>query len=216
MYILAKRRRDDRGTSLIEVIVAMLIFTVILGIVGSFIITMLHQQSRQSNETDDLTVTRNVNNLLDNSLRYANAISAPGIGTDGNYYVEWENGDTTQADNSQTCTQWRLNLSAHSLQTRSWQEVAGTLTGSASAWATKATNVYQDGSNPVWVRYLNNDGINQDERLGIDFVVETGNPSSNMTDTFQLAAVNSQGTAPTTVPNLSYTPPSVCTQVGRP
>ena len=93
--LIALRRRYDRvlsepdqGTSLIELIVGMLIMTMFMAMFTSAVILM----NRAENKADAVTQTSTQLNqaflTLDKTVRYAAAISDPGVGTpSGDWYV---------------------------------------------------------------------------------------------------------------------------------
>jgi type II secretory pathway pseudopilin PulG len=200
-----RRRNSDEGTSLIELLVVMIVFTMIMAIITSAIVNMVHQSQRESGQTNDLNAARKVITLLDHSVRYANAITAPGVGTDGNYYVEFQTGNTLQ---QQTCTQWRYVAVGGKLQWRTWQPpLTGLFTGSATTWATAAIGMTPVGSTPIFT-IVQSSALNSREELNVMFTATSGAPPTSSTSQVTLTAINS----PTAIPPVTAT----CTQVGRP
>ena len=122
--LLALRRRydrvlseQDRGTSLIELIVGMLIMTMFMAMFTSAVILM----NRAENKADAVTQTSTQLNqaflTLDKTVRYAAAISDPGTGTpSGDWYVELRTTNT----GSEVCTQYRVDVATQQLQQRTW------------------------------------------------------------------------------------------------
>jgi type II secretory pathway pseudopilin PulG len=198
-------RNSDEGTSLIELLVVMIVFTMIMAIITSAIVNMIHQSQKESGQTNDLNASRKVITLLDHSVRYANAITAPGVGTDGNYYVEFQTGNTGQ---QQTCTQWRYVSAGGKLQWRTWQPpLTGVFTGSATAWSTAAIGMTQVGSTPIFT-IAPSSSIDSREELNVQFTATSGAPPSSSNSQVTLTAINSQANVPPLTPT--------CTQVGRP
>jgi prepilin-type N-terminal cleavage/methylation domain-containing protein len=142
------RAREDRGFTLIELMVSILLLSVLMGIVTASIIGMFQGVRKTQGEATAIDANRAVVERLDKQIRFANAITSPGAGaTAGTFYVEWQSGDTGQP---QTCTQWRYVASTKALQARSWTEVPG---AASPAWVTQilgvspiaGQNVFQPG-----------------------------------------------------------------------
>src|SRR4051812_14728077 len=104
-----QQRADDRGTTLVELLVVVAVFGIFITLFTAATTSMFGQLRRQQGTTDNLDTTRKVILLLDKQVRYANFIATPGTGTDGNSYVEWRTGNSGQ---QQTCTQWRYVVSS--------------------------------------------------------------------------------------------------------
>jgi prepilin-type N-terminal cleavage/methylation domain-containing protein len=205
------RRAGDQGTSLIELMVVMIIFTIILGIITSAIINMERQGQRENGQANDLDAARKVVNLLDYSARFANAVTLPGTGTDGSLYVEWQSGNTGQ---QQTCTQWRYVPTGGMLQYRSWQPpLSGIGTVTPSGWATAATGISQVGATPVFsitsgTKSQTSSKLDTKEELAVQFNAASGVPSMNVATQITLTAINTSSQSPPLT--------ATCTQVGRP
>ena len=198
-------RHSDEGTSLIELLVVMIIFTMIMAIITTAIVNMMRESRRQTGQSNDMSAARKVVTLLDHSARYANAITTPGTGTDGNLYVEFQTGNTGQ---QQTCTQWRYVSTTGKLQWRTWQPpLSGIGTVTAGNWSTAATGISKVGSTPVFSISPTSTADSKEE-LTVTFTASSGAPSTSSASQLTLTAINSTSdTAPTT---------ATCTQVGRP
>jgi Tfp pilus assembly protein PilE len=205
------RSAGDEGTSLIEMLVVTVIFTIILGIITTAIVSMDRQSQRANGQANDLDAARKAVNLLDYSARFANAITLPGTGTDGGLYVEWQSGNTGQ---QQTCTQWRYEPSSHVLQYRTWQPpLSGIGTVTPSGWIPVATGISQSGVTPVFsitsgTNSQTSSKLDTKEELAVQFTATSGVPATSSTTQVTLTAINS----------TSQSPPltATCTQVGRP
>jgi prepilin-type N-terminal cleavage/methylation domain-containing protein len=205
------RRGGDQGTSLIELMVVMIIFTIILGIITSAIINMEHQGQKENGQANDMDAARKVINLLDYSVRFANAVTLPGTGTDGSLYVEWQSGNTGQ---QQTCTQWRFVPTGGKLQYRTWQPpLSGVGTVTPSGWATAAIGISQVGATPVFsitsgTKTATSSKLDTKEELAVQFTATSGVPATSSSTQVTLTAINT----------TSQSPPltATCTQVGRP
>jgi Tfp pilus assembly protein PilW len=208
------RRRltnSDEGTTLVEMLVVTIIFTLILAIITSAIITMDKQSQRENGLANNLDASRKVLTMLDHSVRYANAITLPGTGTDGSYYVEWQTGNAGQ---QQTCTQWRYVPTGGKVQFRSWLVPLTTpATVTATGWATAALNITQVGATPIWsipsgTKSSTSSTADTKEQLAVQFTSTSGQPPSSSTSQITLTAINSSSASPPTT--------ATCTQVGRP
>jgi prepilin-type N-terminal cleavage/methylation domain-containing protein len=131
------RAADDRGTTLLEIMVGMTIMGVFMSIFTTAVFTM----SRTVNQVDAVTTTAGQVNQaflkLDKLVRYASAISTEGRSPVSNkWYVELE----TTANGPDTCTQLRVDTTTKQLQQRTWTLTSAGTTA-ASAWRMLANGV---------------------------------------------------------------------------
>jgi Tfp pilus assembly protein PilW len=198
--VRGRLRNSDEGTSLIELLVVMIVFTMILAIITSAIITMQRQTQTETGQANNLDASRKVIELLDRSVRYANGITAPGIGTDGSLYVEWETGNAGQ---QQTCTQWRWVSVGGAMQWRTWKVGINTPT----SWATAAIGMSQVGATPIFSIAASNAATTKEE-LAVLFTATSGPRPASSVSEVTLTAINSATSSPPTT--------AICTGVGRP
>ncbi len=200
---------DDRGTSMMEMIVGMGLLAVFMAM---FTGTMLSLY-KASNHTESVTVTSGQLNAaflrLDKLVRYASAISTPSTAPNGagNYYVE------IQATNSGStvCTQLRLNTSTDVLAQRSWQvPSAGTATN-ITAFGTLASGIEPDGQPFV----LTPDGSVDFEQLTFNLQSSLGSQGTSSDSDITFTALNSNDSSQRARTDPT-TPDSVCQEVGRP
>ncbi|HTR71274.1 MAG TPA: prepilin-type N-terminal cleavage/methylation domain-containing protein [Mycobacteriales bacterium] len=207
----------DAGVTLVEMVVATLIFTIILAIISTAVVSMLGTTQRDNSQANDMDAARKVISLLDHQLRYANAISTPGNSsyssgcvTGSPCYVEWRNGNVNQ---QQTCTQWRFTPSTGTLAWRTWQPpLSGVGSVTATGWATAAIGLSQvNSSTPLFsiVVPTVDQPVNGHYQLALAFNATSGAPAATSTSEVTITAINS-----TRLP-ASPTPPSVCTEVTR-
>lgn len=201
---------DDRGFSLIEALVAMVIFVTAMSVVTSVVgamTTNMRQAEGVSSATDQ---TRLAFNRLDKQVRYASAITVPGTGDDATgSYVEFlvdEDDDGSSGDKMVKCLQWRvLN---EKLETRTWLVNSGgnDIPGSGHAWVTVATGVVNNlATEPPFVLRP----ISADNSLrGIAVELRTQRSSKPVGTAHRKAAFYGRNTTATS-------PENVCDQRGR-
>jgi prepilin-type N-terminal cleavage/methylation domain-containing protein len=121
---LARNDSDDaidNGLSLIELVVATSIFTIVLSIYFGALISMSHTTVRAQDSVDASDALRATFNALDHQVRYATSINRPVKGSSGAWYVELE--ATNLPDGAKPmCYQWRLDPATKVLSTRTWTE----------------------------------------------------------------------------------------------
>lgn len=130
--------RHDSGFSLVELLVAMGIFTVVIAVFLSGLIIMTRSTVRAQDVTNAGDAVRKAFQTMDREIRYASSINMPGLGSpSGSLYVEFV---TTNLPDGQDplCTQWRYDPAARVLQVRTWRDVAAS---TPSAWSTIATEM---------------------------------------------------------------------------
>lgn len=213
----------DRGDTLIELMIVMIIFTIVLGIVTTAIVTMMQQVDKQSGIADNLGNARKAIETLDGQVRFANAITTPGTVASGDQYVEFRALATNVANQPEICTQWRYHVATQALQFRTWTVPTS---GSAvpTAWLTSALSVSPVSGVPIFsfsppppetAPVLPAPGLNTPaphQTLYVDFVATDGSPPQTTSSSVGLTAINSQ------LNPVSPNPPnnSVCQEVGRP
>ena len=111
----------DEGLSLIELVVAMSIFTVVLSIYFGALISMSHTTVRAQDSVDASDALRATFNTLDHQARYATSINRPVQGSSLAWYVELEATNLPDGEKP-ICYQWRLDPATKVLSTRTWTE----------------------------------------------------------------------------------------------
>jgi type II secretory pathway pseudopilin PulG len=210
----------ERGDTLIELLIVMIIFTLIIGIITTAIVTMMKQIDKQAGLDSNLGNARKAIETLDGQIRFANAVTTPGTGTSGDQYVEFRSLQTDVANQPEVCTQWRYHVAGSALQYRSWQ-VPASGAATPTAWLTAALSVTPVSGVPIFsftppapqtVPTLPTDNNPNDppphQTLYVDFVTSDGSPAVTSTSQVGIAAINS--TLGATTNN------SVCQEVSRP
>ncbi|CAN5305422.1 hypothetical protein BH11ACT3_BH11ACT3_12640 [soil metagenome] len=131
------RAQRAAGFTLIEVIVAMAIFTVLISV--SFVaVTQLTRattsaQARAQSSSAVLVVFQ----TIDRQVRYASAINYPGVGsTAGVSYIEFFTAAASTNVGYDVCTQWRYDQTSGVLQMRQWKNGS-----SPSTFVAKASEI---------------------------------------------------------------------------
>ncbi|GAB3135356.1 PulJ/GspJ family protein [Marisediminicola antarctica] len=127
----------ESGFTLIELMVAMGIFTVLVAIlllsVSQLARGTVRVQVTAQSTTEVLLVFQN----LDRQIRYADAINTPGSGASGDRYVEFRTPAASAPGRVTTCTQWRLHKDDGTIQSRRWTDGPAAV---PSSWSTKLNN----------------------------------------------------------------------------
>lgn len=142
-WVRRRTQGGDAGITLIEVLTAMVIFSVVVAVsfAGMVIMTRNTVQSQQTTASaDDL---RLVFQRLDRQVRYAESINYPGVGPSGARYVEFRTSATVSKSGVAVCSQWRYVPSTQTLERRQWNDGAGAAPG---AWSTVVTHIVDDPS----------------------------------------------------------------------
>jgi prepilin-type N-terminal cleavage/methylation domain-containing protein len=138
-------RSRDAGFTLMEMMVGMTLMGVFLTMFGGAI-TMMYDSANKSESLNNTTAQLNqAFNRLDQSVRYASAVTTPGKGAAGDWYVEFQTSNTPTV----ACTQLRINQASGQLQQRTWTVANGT-PSNVSAWLPLASNLV-NGNAPAGV-----------------------------------------------------------------
>lgn len=133
---------DEAGFSLVELMVAMMVFSIFLAIVVSSVIAIASASTRVQIASRSSSGVLVVFQNLDRQIRYANAVNFPGAGTTtGSRYVEFRVGADSDPSGVATCYQWRYWPTTKSIQSRQWSEASAP----GAIWATKVLNVLDPG-----------------------------------------------------------------------
>jgi type II secretory pathway pseudopilin PulG len=206
------RPRDDDGTSLIELVVGMMVMSIFLAIFTGAIVAM----NRAENKTESVSLTTSQLNqaylTLDETVRYAAAISPPGTATSGDWYVELRTTNT----GSEVCTQLRThpdpnNPATWQLQRRTW--AVPLPSGSApTGWAPVTSYLANGGTGSAALApFVLNAVVAYDtnaQQLTFNLATASGAGSTQTTSvsTYTFTAANS------TIP----APAAICQDQGRP
>lgn len=134
------RPRGESGTTLIEMLVAMGIFTIVVTVFMGGLVGMTQSTARSQSVSDSADAVRKAFQRMDKQVRYASAINRPGAGASGARYVEFRT-TAVPAGKSPFCTQWRYDPTTAQLQVRTWDDVPS---APVSAWSTIVTSARND------------------------------------------------------------------------
>lgn len=137
------RGSEQSGFSLIELIVAIGIFSIFIAIFTVSVANLARGTSRAQTTAEASTGVLVVFQTLDRQVRYANAVNFPGTGPSGAHYIEFRRDKPIlTGPDVPTCTQWRFLPDAGRVEMREWEATDPSTT---TAWATKVTNVIDQG-----------------------------------------------------------------------
>lgn len=132
--------RPDAGVTLVELLTAMGIFSVVLAVFLAGLVTMAQSTARSQDVVDAGDAVRKAFQTMDKQIRYASSVNHPGSGVSGLHYVEFVRPAPT-AGQQAICTQWRYDPVARVLQARSWADQP---TSPVSGWSTIVTDMRND------------------------------------------------------------------------
>lgn len=157
--------RDDRGMTLVELLVSMIIFSVAIGLVYSAVILTLQWSKETQQSAEAVTELRQALAQIDRQVRSGNVLFSPededivigtcqdgGIGSDAGTCMRI----FTQSNGPKKCVQWRIipDMSAgggtvHRLESRSW-ELDWSTGGTVSGWSAVARDIhFENGVTPM-------------------------------------------------------------------
>ncbi|HEY4752552.1 MAG TPA: type II secretion system protein [Candidatus Limnocylindrales bacterium] len=150
--------RSDRGFTMVELLVSMMIFSICIVMVTSALILVVRKYNDVQKTADAESTLRLAVAQIDRQVRSGNVLYTPaGETTTGCTGDAATNSGTcmriyTQANGVQKCVQWQvLDDTAHPgtklLRSRSW-DPAWTTTGDVSAWGVVAHGLKLDSTNP--------------------------------------------------------------------
>ncbi|MGX6602041.1 PulJ/GspJ family protein [Micromonosporaceae bacterium Da 78-11] len=126
--------RGDAGTTLIEVMVAMGLMSVVMAMATAAIAQIYQSVNESENSAEAQAQVTKAFARLDQEIRYARSISTPAV-LNGDNYVEYLIG----VDSVDTCVELRLRTSTNELQRRQWTKNTDPLT--PTGWTTLAAVV---------------------------------------------------------------------------
>ncbi|WP_167050536.1 type II secretion system protein [Salinibacterium sp. ZJ77] len=133
----------DRGLTLTEVLISMLLFSFVIVISGMAVVNLARASTDARMRSESATNVLLAYQSLDRQIRYASSINFPGVAPSGASYIEFivpRGSRSPNVDGSDPthdlCVQWRYIPSSGTLQTRQWEATASP---SLPTFATRAT-----------------------------------------------------------------------------
>jgi prepilin-type N-terminal cleavage/methylation domain-containing protein len=134
---------SESGVTLIELLVAMVIFAIFIAVLLTTIVAVSRSAVRTQLVGQSTNSTLVVFGIMDRQVRYADSINYPGVGALGDRYIEFRvPASSTVGGLAAICYQWRYSISNARLESRQWNEGDTT---TMTAWSPKLTDVANDG-----------------------------------------------------------------------
>jgi prepilin-type N-terminal cleavage/methylation domain-containing protein len=131
---------DDRGVTLVEVLITMMIFSVLMTFVYGLLITIQKQTRDIEKRADSVESARNALEQIDRQVRSGNVLYDPALET-----LPLSMRVYTQANGVERCVQWQVTGGI--LRSRSWSPTWQT-DGLVSDWHTVARNILNTTASP--------------------------------------------------------------------
>lgn len=138
--IRSLRTRDERGTTLVEILISMTIFSLALAMVYTVLITVQKQTKDQTSRADSVGNARLALAQIDRQVRSGNVLYNPATES-----LPLSMRVYTQANGDQRCVQWQVYNGK--LRTRSWSPTWQT-DGLISEWGIVAHDVVNTAAAP--------------------------------------------------------------------
>ena len=136
------RLGSDEGFSLVELMIAVVIFGIFMTILVTSIVGVTRASTRASVIANTATGALSVFQGMDRQIRYADSINYPGKSAAGISYVEFRTPATSSATGSTLCTQYSFNPTTKVIQSRTWPDAPS---ATATPWVTGVSNIVDDG-----------------------------------------------------------------------
>ncbi len=196
------------GFSLVELVVAMSIFAVILGIFAVTIVNFSNATTRTVATSDQTSTARTVYDLLDKQVRQADAIGRPAlVGT--NWYVEYRDSTVNPA----ICTQWVVRTATGTLAMRQW--TTGVSTPVVGAWQALATDDTNPAAGQAPFSFTPATTASPFQQLTVYLSFQAGGPAKATVITSTFTAVNSSTSTSTNPDPTSSSYAAVCQDIAN-
>lgn len=150
----AKRQETprDAGFSLVELIVAISIFSIFLTVFIAGVVQLTRATYAASARMESSQEMGIMHQRIDSSVRFAEAINAPGTAPSGRVYVEYFTSSEATSDVRNYCTQLRYDPNEGTIAMRrwSWAASAPAQGPGSTSWQNLATEVLPpDSASPA-------------------------------------------------------------------
>ncbi len=200
----------DSGFTLIELIVAMGIFSIFLSVMTAAVGGMTNSLRKTQGIADSADQARRVFDRLDRQIRYADAVNRE-TKVGQNWYIEFR---TFDSKGVKTCRQWRLVAAQHRLQERSW---TGTPVP-APAWTTVATGVVNAPATQRPFTFVPAGTTRVRQQVQLQLFLERGGKAAGKAATQTVLVARNTGVSTVTNDDANGDGASdiqVCTEAGR-
>jgi len=198
MRAAIRRRRDDEGFTLPELLISMTIFAAFLAVITATVTTMMQDIRHTSTVNAAAAQNQRAFDVFDKEVRPASAVNYPGLGTNGlDWYIEFQSYDLK---GNATCYQWRLVSATDQIQQRSWTPIASG-SPSLSAWTMVANGVVNT-TDPFKMDKLKN--YQQSDTVTLQLTNTQGiKPAATAVTSTTVAAENTNANTPSNTDNDS-------------
>jgi len=133
----------DAGFSLVELVVALFVFSVVAAVFLTSSIGMLRATTDAASRTRSASAIVTVTQLLDRQVRYADSINFPGTGASGARYIEFRTPAGSSLSGFTECVQWRFLPGEGRIESRTWRD---SVAPALPAFTTRMTEVIDQGT----------------------------------------------------------------------
>ncbi len=158
----ARRVEGQQGFTLVELLVSMTILGIFFSVFTGVIATVFENTRRQQDRSISVDASRNIVQVIDRQVRYANGIYEPKTAADGTQWVVWS---SRNRQGVQTCHQWQVTR-AGVMRWASWQ--AGV--NAPLAFSTAGTGIGRRGTDDVFSLTDAGATIQTKQRLTLSFL----------------------------------------------
>jgi prepilin-type N-terminal cleavage/methylation domain-containing protein len=140
LAVLLQRVRSDRGITLVELLVSMMVMSIALVVFLSTLVSIQNAATAQDRRSQNNDQGRLAIEAIDREIRSANVIYDPSSESPAYYRLRLytqTNSTTRSPSPGYLCSQWQITTS-NELQTRTWPALKPTL---ATPWRTVATGI---------------------------------------------------------------------------
>lgn len=171
------REKREEGLTLIELLVSMLIFSVVIAVAYSILITVQKQGRDISGREETVGQARLALEQMDRQIRSGNVLYNPNDTTDPGY-LPLSMRVYTQANGDERCVQWQISNGI--LRSRSWSPTWQT-DGLVSSWGTIARGLQNPWPSTVLPFALQGATTNYSSRLiDVTLLVKDSKSSGNV------------------------------------
>lgn len=139
------------GFTIIELMVAMMIFSIFLAIITTSVFALTRGSSRIQVAAVSTNQELAVFQRFDHQIRYADGINLQGISSTGKSYIEFRTPSDSTPSGLTMCTQWRYDPVAATVASRQWHDG---VFSSATPWNVQLNNVANDGGANYPFQYI--------------------------------------------------------------